>query len=762
MTDGKKDQLKRKKTLEYELRRLYRAGELTDQQIAELKEAEFPFDAPVRRTAKSVVRIDDGKRWPSCSAAEKELGITQGWMSDVCNMALRGKWVAIKNQFYCFESMYSPDMDLTEIRGLAGWIVNLETGEMFPTTTEAAKAAGTSRSVVLDHVKNKVKPQNKRFSYVRDWDGKVGRLVDLNVQMICLETDTIYHSYDEICAAIWSDGYGETRKEIVQKVGDAIRHGCPAFDMHWANRENFEERKEAYMEEKRLCARPVIELTTMREYADVHDALKFGSRYVDWKKIVAICDAKGEPTSEATRWRGERWFWKDDWKKNIKLKSGERIKDMQPVICYERGRCDYSVLELTRWYGFDYKSLLNSGKKGIVFDGLTWRLLRYDVDFEKRLKETPLICRETGKTFDTLSDLLDLLEREHECWIIANGHLPTTDPLSIHSELTYICQQYPICILVAVLYDTFGEMSVRLFFALLDMVAVLFIWYQTFPKAGNRILHCAVSCVFGAVIVYNLRSTPRALDILCLAVSWELMEKYIESRDIRFLFGFPFLGIFIANLHGALWPCAIMLPLAALLDSKLDPNARAALAVTILLTIASAMLNPYGLDVLSLPFKTIGTSDIATVAVPELKPMFSIVPVEAVILIVISVVPVIFHAKCLGFKKTVFSFERGCGQKVGPRGGPDWRFACTAGRRSSSSSWRRRTAWGRPPPRSSRGSRWARPRSGRRGTSRAATPAGAVESWRGNRHGRRPAWAPTSRSTPRRRPARSPGSTRTR
>lgn len=45
------------------------------------------------------------------------------------------------------------------------------------------------------------------------------------------------------------------------------------------------------------------------------------------------------------------------------------------------------------------------------------------------------------------------------------------------------------------------------------------------------------------------------------------------------------------------------------------------------------------------------------VAVPELKPMFSIVPVEAVILIVISVVPVIFHAKCLGFKKTVFSFE---------------------------------------------------------------------------------------------------------
>lgn len=189
------------------------------------------------------------------------------------------------------------------------------------------------------------------------------------------------------------------------------------------------------------------------------------------------------------------------------------------------------------------------------------------------------------------------------------------------------------------------------------MMAVLVIWYLTFPKAGNRLFHCAVSCVFGAIIVYSLRSTPRALDILCLAVSWELIEKYIESRDIRFLFGFPFLGVFMANVHGALWPCAIMLPLAALLESKLNLNARIALAVTILLTIASTMLNPYGLDVLSLPFKTIGTSDIATVAVPELKPMFSVVPIEAVILIVTSVVPVIFHAKYSGFKKAVFSFE---------------------------------------------------------------------------------------------------------
>lgn len=77
-------------------------------------------------------------------------------------------------------------------------------------------------------------------------------------------------------------------------------------------------------------------------------------------------------------------------------------------------------------------------------------------------------------------------------WIIANGHLPTTDPLSIHSELTYICQQYPICILVAVLYDTFGEMSVRLFFCAVGHGGGSLHLVPNFSKSWNP--HSSLCC----------------------------------------------------------------------------------------------------------------------------------------------------------------------------------------------------------------------------------------------------------------------------
>lgn len=414
MTDKDKDQVKQKKTLEYDLRRRYRTGELTDQQIADLKEAGFPFEPPVCRIAKPVIRIDDCKEWPSCAAAEKELGITQGWMSDVCNAAVNGKWIAINNQFYCFKSMYSPDMDLIEIRGQANWIVNLETGDMFPTTTKAAKAAGTSKTVVLDHAKNKVKIQNKRFSYVRDWNRKIGRLVDTNVQMICLETNTTYHSYDEICADKYPDGYSkEVRKDVVKQVGEAIRGGRLAFGMHWANSENFEERKAALKKEQEAQIKPLIELSTMREYANVHEAVKFSS-YDYWQRLVQICDSRGTDKHGRAGEHGERWFWKEDWKNNIELEPGVHIRDVQPVICYEHGFIYRTILEAARDNRISSNSLLNSGRKGKVIHGLTWKLLRFDLDFEKKLKETPLICEETGNVFDTFSDLVIWLEGDNE------------------------------------------------------------------------------------------------------------------------------------------------------------------------------------------------------------------------------------------------------------------------------------------------------------------------------------------------------------
>lgn len=59
-------------------------------------------------------------------------------------------------------------------------------------------------------------------------------------------------------------------------------------------------------------------------------------------------------------------------------------------------------------------------------------------------------------------------------WIVENGELPTSDPLTLHEGLAYICQQWPLCIAAAAIFDAFGEAGIRCAAAALDTRAELF------------------------------------------------------------------------------------------------------------------------------------------------------------------------------------------------------------------------------------------------------------------------------------------------
>lgn len=54
-------------------------------------------------------------------------------------------------------------------------------------------------------------------------------------------------------------------------------------------------------------------------------------------------------------------------------------------------------------------------------------------------------------------------------WIIETGELPTSDPLTLHEGLAYICQQWPLCIATAAIFDAFGEAGIKCAAAALDI-----------------------------------------------------------------------------------------------------------------------------------------------------------------------------------------------------------------------------------------------------------------------------------------------------
>ena len=101
-------------------------------------------------------------------------------------------------------------------------------------------------------------------------------------------------------------------------------------------------------------------------------------------------------------------------------------------------------------------------------------------------------------------------------WIVENGELPTSDPLTLHEGLAYICQQWPLCIAAAAIFDAFGEAGIRCAAAALDMAAAATVWACTLDRGRTGAVHAAASAALAAVIATLCNSTPRGIDVIAL------------------------------------------------------------------------------------------------------------------------------------------------------------------------------------------------------------------------------------------------------
>ena len=247
-------------------------------------------------------------------------------------------------------------------------------------------------------------------------------------------------------------------------------------------------------------------------------------------------------------------------------------------------------------------------------------------------------------------------------WILENGRLPMTDPLTIHTQLPYICQQWPVCILLALVHDLIGETAVRVLFAFIDVSGALML-YLVARRVGLRgALTTALSCVVVLWMAVMEASTPRSLDVMCIALCWGAAARYVETRDPRILAAFPLMGFLIANIHGALWPCSLMLPLSMLIDARLDMRSHGHVVTAAVLTICACMLNPYGVSMLALPFLTVGSDNPMLAGVLELRPMVPGFPGEAAFTLGSCVAVLALTAKRGGAARL---FSYGCAMTVG-------------------------------------------------------------------------------------------------
>lgn len=230
-------------------------------------------------------------------------------------------------------------------------------------------------------------------------------------------------------------------------------------------------------------------------------------------------------------------------------------------------------------------------------------------------------------------------------WIIENGKLPTSDPLTLHEGLAYICQQWPLCIAAAAIFDTFGEAGIKCAAATLDMAAAATAWACTLDRGRTGAVHATASAALAAAIAVLCNSTPRGIDVMALCICYAAGRKWARGGRDSLLAAFPAAGFAMAQLHGALWTVALMVPCCLVLDGRLDRYGRLKALTAAMSTVAACMLNPYGARLLMLPFLTMGAESLKSVGIGELAPWTQAAPAQAACACTLAAALVLFRCR---------------------------------------------------------------------------------------------------------------------
>lgn len=192
-------------------------------------------------------------------------------------------------------------------------------------------------------------------------------------------------------------------------------------------------------------------------------------------------------------------------------------------------------------------------------------------------------------------------------WIVENGELPTSDLLTLHEGLAYICQQWPLCIAAAAIFDAFGEAGIRCAAAALDIAATATLWACTLDRGRTGAVHMAASAACGAAIAVLCNSTPRGIDVMALCACYAAGRKWarggralLEAGDLLVL---GTLMLALANVRNELFLMTSMaLALSDIQGEVAGPRARRPLALASLCT--AALLAAIGCLAATVPAKT--------------------------------------------------------------------------------------------------------------------------------------------------------------
>lgn len=241
--------------------------------------------------------------------------------------------------------------------------------------------------------------------------------------------------------------------------------------------------------------------------------------------------------------------------------------------------------------------------------------------------------------------------------IINTKGFVTTEPLSMHSGLSYVCQQWGFASIIDFIYSFSGILGCMIFAVLLSYVLEYVIYRICLLLSKSRTKSLIITALFITVTVGQLTTRPYLITAILLGLEILFLELYIYKNNRKYLLLLPVLSLISINIQCSMWMIQFVFMIPYLTDAIRFPHKEkyviqddisiSYLILTCVTMFLAGFINPYGLQAITYIFNSYGVNEINNF-INEMKPfsLKSIVSIYSLYFLFLILIIFLIYYKC--------------------------------------------------------------------------------------------------------------------
>ena len=210
---------------------------------------------------------------------------------------------------------------------------------------------------------------------------------------------------------------------------------------------------------------------------------------------------------------------------------------------------------------------------------------------------------------------------------ILNNGFPHFAINSIH-DINCIYQSWGSCTLFYLIYHYLGNVGMIVLMLLIGLLTVFFFYKLCYVISNNKKRSLVITLFFTLFYDLYFVTRPHLFTILNLVIMLYLIESYLKTNKVKYLFFLPLISLFQINMHGIYFIVLLVILIPYLINSfklnifgifKSEGYQKKYIFLTYFIMLLTGLLNPYGIKTIIYGFKSYDSSGLFNNTIIELR-----------------------------------------------------------------------------------------------------------------------------------------------